>query len=69
MRHSVQLIKTLLETNQGTRIECVWRRNEIDGAGVKISLTLLTIFLVTRMLEEYHNLRIFAAIQMKLCEH
>ena len=40
-RHSVQLIKTLSETNQGTRIESRWRRKEIDAAGVKTSLTLV----------------------------
>ena len=39
VRHSVQLIKSLLETNQGTWIESRWQRKEIDGAGVKTSLT------------------------------
>ena len=40
-RHSVQLIKILSETNQGTRIESWWRRKEIDAAGVKTSLTVI----------------------------
>ena len=53
-RHSVQLIKTLSETNQGTRIESRWRRKEIDGAGVKTSLTLYSLLWQSRHFQRTH---------------
>ena len=41
-------------TNQGTRIESRWRRKEIDGAGVKTSLTLYSLLWQSRHFQRTH---------------